>query len=112
MSYRIDGVPVLREIERPTRYRVDGVWAVRIRGDGPCRRVDGVRAGRRRRGAREGERSASTHKAPRSRTQVSQYLYHDCLEALPESADRPPKDDKNDSVRVVFGQDMVSKLAN
>ena len=54
---------------------------------------------------------AATHKAPRSRTQVSQYLYHDCLEALPESADRTPKDDKNDSVRVVFGDAMVAKLA-
>jgi ubiquitin-activating enzyme E1 len=33
------------------------------------------------------------------------------LEALPESADRTPKNDKNDSVRVIFGQDMVAKLA-
>ena len=71
-------------------------------------RVDGVRASRHRRGAREVERSASTHTVHAS-TQVSQYLYHDCLEALPESADRTPKNDKNDSVRVVFGQDMVAK---
>ena len=36
---------------------------------------------------------------------------HTCLEALPDSADRTMKNDKNDSVRVIFGQDMVSKLA-
>ena len=65
----------------------------------------------RRRGSTLIDAIAATHKAPRSRTQVSQYLYHDCLEALPESADRTPKNDKNDSVRVVFGQDMVAKLA-
>ena len=34
------------------------------------------------------------------------------MEALPESADRTPKNDKNDSVRVVFGDAMVAKLAS
>ena len=34
------------------------------------------------------------------------------MEALPESADRTPKNDKNDSVRVIFGNDMVAKLAS
>lgn len=42
---------------------------------------------------------------------VSQWFYHDCLEALPDEADRSVKNDKSDSVRIVFGQDMVVKLA-
>ena len=61
-------------------------------------RIDGVGAGRHR----------ATHgRGPRG----SRCACHDCLEALPESTEYTPKNDKNDSVRVVFGNDMVAKLA-
>ena len=68
---------------------------------------------RRRRGWTPSPRRDGTVARTRhGRERVPQYLYHDCLEALPESADRTPKNDKNDSVRVVFGDDMVAKLAS
>mmetsp|Transcript_6697 Transcript_6697/g.21080 ORF Transcript_6697/g.21080 Transcript_6697/m.21080 type:complete len:1041 (-) Transcript_6697:52-3174(-) len=43
---------------------------------------------------------------------VSQWFYFDALEALPEgAADRTPRGDRDDSVRLVFGQTMVEALA-
>lgn len=42
-------------------------------------------------------------------TPVSQWFYFDALESLPEAAS-PPRGDRDDSARVVFGDDVLGKL--
>ncbi|KAH8097860.1 ubiquitin activating enzyme [Aureococcus anophagefferens] len=44
-------------------------------------------------------------------TPVSQWFYFDALESLPEAAS-PPRGDRDDSARVVFGDDVLGKLKN